>query len=224
MSSPLVPRPPKRTELREVVYNFEPQSDSQREAVRLWNKPTTRILLLDGPAGGGKTFCAVALALKEVLQGRAEQIVVTRPLVECGESLGFLPGDVNEKISPYLIPVVQVTKKIAFNVPDSVFVPIPLALLRGWTFQNQIAILDECQNVSRTQLIMFLSRMGKGSKIILAGDPYQSDIKSTVSGYGCDMDSVLDDLDGLPGVECVEFRDDECLRDPFLTSVLRRLS
>lgn len=223
MSSPLVPRPPKRTELREVVYNFEPQSDSQREAVRLWNKPTTRILNLIGIAGTGKSHLAVALALKEVLQGRVESIVITRPLVECGESLGFLPGDVNEKFSPYLSPIQQVTRRIAFNVPDSIFVPIPLALMRGMSFVNQIAICDETQNVSRQQVTMFMSRMGKGSKLILTGDPYQSDLKCSIPGYDCDWDSVLDDIDDLPGVESVEFADDECLRDPFLTALLRRL-
>ncbi len=137
--------------------------------------------------------------------------------------MGFLPGTVEEKIAPFLVPIQSVTRRIAFNVPDSVFVPLPLNHMRGHTFQSQIAILDESQNCEYSELKLFISRMGRGSKLILTGDLDQTDIQGTESGYDCDLDAIIEDISGVKGVELVEFQDHENLRDPLLIELLQRL-
>jgi phosphate starvation-inducible protein PhoH and related proteins len=135
-----------------------------------------------GIAGTGKTYIAVAKAVLLLLEGRFSKIIISRPVVECGENLGFLPGDVDEKIEPYLRPIKDVLNKFLTEQELSEFIAkdkiefCPLAYMRGRTLDNTILILDEAQNATREQLIMFLTRMGKDSKTIVSGDTTQCDL------------------------------------------------
>lgn len=218
-----LPKPPSKSDLAKVAFNFEPQSPAQKAAVKLWENKETRVLFLIGAAGVGKSHLAVALAIRDVLQGRAENVIVTRPIVESGRSMGYLPGDIDEKVAPYMTPILGVTRQIAYNVPDSIFVPMPLNFMRGNTFRNTVAILDEAQNCERKELRLFLSRIGKGARVIVTADPDQLDIRPTVDGYDTDFDSVVDDLEFLRGVGVVEFPDGHNLRDPLVDQILKRL-
>jgi len=218
-AAPLVPTsaPDNR---RPMVYSFSPANRSQKKACKLW-EDGCRILFLLGGAGTGKTFLALALALGEAKAGRIKTIHVTRPLVEAGEELGFLPGEVDDKIGPFLVPVQQATKKLAYNIPLGLIEPVPLALMRGLNFDSAVAVLDEAQNATFAQLEMFISRMAKDSRIIISGDPFQSDLPGQRSYT--DLERVIDRLEDLEGVGVVEFSDSENLRDPYLVNVLKRL-
>ncbi len=136
-----------------------------------------------GPAGTGKTFLAVAAAVSALRDGRAERIILTRPAVEAGENLGFLPGDLQQKIDPYLRPIYDALDDtltpagVARNMEAGIIEVAPLAYMRGRTLNNSFVILDEAQNTTLTQLKMFLTRMGYGSRLVVTGDVTQIDLK-----------------------------------------------
>lgn len=136
-----------------------------------------------GPAGTGKTFLAIAEALKLVLSRRVRKIVLTRPVVEAGESLGFLPGDLEQKINPYLRPLYDAMESLVSpetlrRMEDSSMIEVaPLAYMRGRSLENAVIILDEAQNTTREQMKMFLTRLGQGSRAIITGDPTQIDLQ-----------------------------------------------
>lgn len=208
------------------VFFWEPKSESQRQAQSLFDK--SRILFLLGSAGCGKTFAALALALRAYTRDprQVERIYLTRPMVAAGEELGFLPGDLHEKVQPWLAPFDQALSRLVHGkLPPNLLEPAPLGLLRGWTFYNSIAILDESQNCTIAQLKLFISRMGKGSRLIICGDPEQSDIEpSPRHDYLTDLDFVADRLSDHPSVSVVDFPPGDNLRDPLLTGLLRLLS
>ena len=135
-----------------------------------------------GPAGTGKTYLAMALAVSELLAGRVDRIVLTRPAVEAGENLGFLPGKIEEKINPYLRPLYDALydmlefEEAAALIDRGIIEVAPLAFMRGRTLNNSFIILDEAQNASREQMLMFLTRLGFHSKCVVAGDPTQIDL------------------------------------------------
>lgn len=139
-----------------------------------------------GPAGTGKTFLAIAEALKQVLSRRVRKIVLTRPVVEAGENLGFLPGDLEQKINPYLRPLYDAMESLVppetlRRMEESSMIEIaPLAYMRGRSLENSVIILDEAQNTTKEQMKMFLTRLGEGSRIIITGDPTQVDLPSRV--------------------------------------------
>ncbi|MCK9458315.1 MAG: PhoH family protein [Proteobacteria bacterium] len=181
------------------------------------------VMFMIGPAGTGKTYLAMAFAIHELLQGSHKKIILTRPIVEAGESLGYLPGDLHEKTGPYMLPLVDSMKKLAPNPlqHDTVAAAIevaPLAYLRGRTFDNAIAIFDEAQNASRMQLKLFLTRLGENSKIIITGDPSQSDI-----GESSGLMDVVSRLDVVPGICVVRFKEDSIVRHPLVSAMLAKL-
>ncbi len=139
------------------------------------------VTLCEGPAGSGKTYLAIGWAVKELAAGRTETLVISRPIVEAGESLGFLPGDLAEKADPYLAPIWDAIRQHSASddeakaIRKSVDV-VPLAFMRGRTFRKSIAILDEAQNATAGQIRMFLTRLGEGSRAVIAGDLDQCDI------------------------------------------------
>jgi phosphate starvation-inducible PhoH-like protein len=190
-----------------------------------WRKfQQSDLLFLLGAAGTGKSHLATGFAIKEVLQGKREKIVITRPVVEAGESLGFLPGDLNEKINPYMMPIYDCMKKIVGNdsgnkdkIKRAIDV-VPLAYMRGRTFSNAIFILDEAQNCSYTQLKLAISRLGYDSKMIVTGDPQQSDLPGEVS-----LVKVVDRLRSLNGVGVMEFSEEDVVRHSLVARILKKL-
>lgn len=182
------------------------------------------ILFLCGPAGCGKTFLAMAFAINELLQGNKKRIILTRPIVESGESLGFLPGDFNEKVNPYMMPLFDsIYKLVGDNNPQREMVNKaieirPLAYMRGATFDDAVCIFDEAQNASLMQLKLFMTRFGENSKIIITGDPTQSDIPGQVA-----LTSVIHKLQSVPGIGIVEFKSDSIVRHPLVAAIVNRL-
>ncbi|CAN0600309.1 unnamed protein product, partial [Laminaria digitata] len=156
-----------------------------------------------GPAGTGKTFISVALAVRALKNKEVKKIIITRPAVEAGENLGFLPGDLQEKIDPYLRPIYDAldemvpSEKLKFYRENRVIEIAPLAYMRGRTLNNAYILLDEAQNTTPMQVKMFLTRMGPSSKMIITGDKSQIDLpKNQKSG----LIEALDILKGVKGI------------------------
>lgn len=166
------------------------------------------LVLATGPAGTGKTYLAVAAALQALRRGEVKRLVLTRPVVEAGEHLGFLPGDLEDKIDPYLRPLFDAMSDLlgpaqARRMRELDIVEIaPLAFMRGRTLARSFVILDEAQNATTGQLKMFLTRLGEGTRAVVTGDRTQSDLPSEQKGGLAD---AIDRLQGTPGVQWVEF-------------------
>ena len=165
-----------KTPKRSVI----PKSKKQKEYVR--SLKTNQITISLGPAGTGKTYLAVAVALTMLLEKKVERIILSRPAVEAGERLGFLPGDIKDKIDPYLRPLYDSLydlldyDRIQRKIESGAIEIAPLAFMRGRTLKNSFAILDEAQNATETQIKMFLTRIGENSKLVVNGDPSQVDL------------------------------------------------
>lgn len=168
-----------------------------------------------GPAGTGKTYLAMAKALAEMKSGQVQRIILTRPAVEAGEALGFLPGDMNEKILPYLRPLYDALYDMV--EPDEVEKMIergqieiaPLAFMRGRTLSRAFIILDEAQNTTQAQMFMFLTRLGQGSKYVITGDPSQVDLKDARSSG---LREAAEALKGVDGISFVFFEGADVVR------------
>ena len=177
------------------------KTPNQRKMVQLLNK--NDILFAIGPAGTGKTYTAVALAVRALKNKEIKRIILARPAVEAGESLGFLPGDMKEKIDPYLRPLYDALddmippEKLKQNIENRVIEIAPMAFMRGRTLDNAYVILDEAQNATDLQLKMFLTRMGPNAKFIITGDVTQIDLpKSQQSGL-LKAVKILKDIEGI---------------------------
>lgn len=182
------------------------------------------VLFLLGPAGTGKTFLAVAFAIKQILAKEQNKVILTRPIVESGESLGYLPGTFEEKVNPYMMPMYDCMDKLIGRegphrekiIQASEIAPI--AYMRGRTFNNAICIFDEAQNATMAQLKLFMTRFGENSKIIITGDPKQSDIRGPVALADC-----VRRLNGVPGIGIIEFKASSIVRNPMIASILEKL-
>lgn len=205
---------------RPIELRFLPLNARQREAAALWQQ--VDLLWLLGAAGSGKTHLAVALALLELQARGLDRIHVVRPAVEAGERLGSLPGGIDDKMAPFMAPIWDCLQRVVprADLPTArkLFEPCPLAFLRGRTFTNSVGLLDEGQNTTRTQLKLFLTRLGQDSKLIVTADPHQSDIRDR-SG----LLDVVDALRDLPRVGVVYFEADDCVRHPLVTEILKRI-
>lgn len=177
-----------------------------------------------GPAGTGKTYLAVAKAVERLVNGQADRIILSRPAVEAGEQLGFLPGNMREKVDPYLrplydalydmLPAPQVIKRLESGEIEVA----PLAFMRGRTLANAFVILDEAQNTTAVQMKMFLTRLGENARMVITGDLSQVDLpKGTRSG----LRQALEILDGVGGIGFVEFTDADVVRHPLVTRIVR---
>lgn len=168
---------------------------------------TNDILLAFGPAGTGKTYTAIALAVRALKNKEVRRIVLTRPAVEAGEHLGFLPGDVKEKLDPYLQPLYDALRdmipvnKLALYLEDGTIQIAPLAYMRGRTLENAFVILDEAQNTTINQLKMFLTRMGQNSKFVVTGDITQIDLPSIDDSGLWQATRILDNIEGIAIIE-----------------------
>ncbi len=176
-----------------------------------------------GPAGTGKTYMAVALALQALKNKEIKKIIITRPAVEAGENLGFLPGDLNEKIAPYLRPVFDAfedmvaPEKLKFYQENNIIEIAPLAYMRGRTLNNAFIILDEAQNATSVQLKMFLTRLGLGSKAIVTGDITQIDLpKKHLSG----LTDAIQRLEKLQGIGVVVMNGNDVCRHPMVAKII----
>src|SRR6266849_4982462 len=176
-----------------------------------------------GPAGTGKTYLAVATAVDMMMAGAVERIILSRPAVEAGERLGFLPGDLREKVDPYLRPLYDALddmippEKLKTYVERRVIEVVPLAYMRGRTLNNAYVILDEAQNASGMQMKMFLTRIGPNSKAIITGDITQIDLPSkTVSGLVQIQDILLD----IEGIQFVYFDRNDVVRHKLVKDII----
>ncbi|NDD52756.1 PhoH family protein [bacterium] len=202
---------------------IEWRTETQRRAWKALNDNDITFLL--GSAGSGKTFLAMAFAINEVLARRAASIVLTRPIVDAGEKLGYLPGSFGEKVNPYMQPLYDTMDVLLGKFgPKREFVNkaivlAPLCYLRGRTFNDSICVFDEAQNATYTQFKLFLSRFGQNSKIIVTGDPQQTDLPISPPP----MNEVVTKLKGIAGIDIVQFAHSDVVRHPLVAAILKKL-
>ncbi len=202
-----------------------PRSEKQKEYVRALREK--EIIISAGPAGTGKTFLAVAVGLTMLLEKKIERIILSRPAVEAGERLGFLPGDMKEKVDPYLRPLYDSLydlfhfEKIQRMIEIGDIEIAPLAFMRGRTLKNSFAILDEAQNATDTQIKMFLTRIGENSKIVINGDPSQIDLPNKQAS-GLDKSKKL--LSHLNEISVVDFDHSDVVRHPLVSKIVKAYS
>ena len=202
-----------------------PRSERQKDYVRALKE--SDIIISAGPAGTGKTFLAVAVALTMLLDKKIERIILSRPAVEAGERLGFLPGDMREKVDPYLRPLYDSLydlldfEKIQKKIEVGDIEIAPLAFMRGRTLKNSFAILDEAQNATDTQIKMFLTRIGENSKIVINGDPSQIDLPNK-SLSGLHRSKKL--LGHLKEISVVDFDYKDVVRHPLVSKIVKAYS
>ena len=202
-----------------------PRSEKQKNYIRALKE--SDIVISAGPAGTGKTFLAVAVALTMLLDKKIDRIILSRPAVEAGERLGFLPGDMREKVDPYLRPLYDSLydlldfEKIQKKIEVGDIEIAPLAFMRGRTLKNSFAILDEAQNATDTQIKMFLTRIGENSKIVINGDPSQIDLPNkTMSG----LNRSKKLLGHLQEISVVDFDHTDVVRHPLVSKIVKAFS
>ena len=206
-----------KTPKRSVI----PKSKKQKEYVR--SLKTSQIVMSLGPAGTGKTYLAVAVALSMLLEKKVERIILSRPAVEAGERLGFLPGDMKDKIDPYLRPLYDSLydlldyDKIQRKIESGAIEIAPLAFMRGRTLKNSFAILDEAQNATEIQIKMFLTRIGENSKLVVNGDPSQVDLPNKNQSGLIKSQAILK---GIKEISVINFDHQDVMRHPLVTKIV----
>jgi len=199
-----------------------PRSKRQKEYVKALK--TSQITMSLGPAGTGKTYLAVAVALTMLLEKKVKRIILSRPAVEAGERLGFLPGDLKEKIDPYLRPLYDSLHdlfdydKIQKKIESGEIEIAPLAFMRGRTLKNSFAILDEAQNATKTQIKMFLTRIGENSKLVVNGDPSQIDLPNKNQSGLIESQKILK---GIKEISVINFNHEDVIRHPLVTKIVQ---
>jgi phosphate starvation-inducible PhoH-like protein len=200
------------------------KSENQKKLLRSIRENV--ITIVKGPPGSGKTMISVVCGLYEFIRGTYKKMIFTRPCVEAdGENLGFLPGDLHEKIQPYMYPILDflsdylTPQKINYYMQTEEMLTLPLAFQRGMTFRDSFVLLDEAQNTSPKQMRMFLTRIGQNCKVVVTGDPCQSDIKG-LNG----LVDACQRLDGVPGLGIVEFTEADILRNAIVAHIEKRYS
>lgn len=212
------------TPTRVKQFQLEFLTEQQKYAWETFQE--SDIVFLIGSAGTGKSHLAVAFALHEILEKSKDKIILSRPVVEAGESLGFLPGDISEKVFPYMLPLYDCLEKMCGRNGDEYREYInkrvelaPISYLRGRSFNDSVCILDEAQNCTRAQLKLFLTRIGKNSKLIITGDPSQSDLGKSQP----DLLDVVNRLKDVEKIGVVTFGDEQIVRHPLIAKILKRL-
>ena len=206
-----------KTPKRSVI----PRSKKQKEYVKALK--TNQIIISLGPAGTGKTYLAVAVALSMLLEKKVERIILSRPAVEAGERLGFLPGDMKEKIDPYLRPLYDSLQdmfhydKIQRKIESGEIEIAPIAFMRGRTLKNCFAILDEAQNATQTQIKMFLTRIGENSRLVVNGDPSQIDLPNKNQSGLVQSQNILK---GISEISIINFDHNDVIRHPLVTKIV----
>ena len=205
-------------------YGIEPRNAEQSFAFEILDDPNVKLVALTGKAGTGKTFLAVVLAVLALKKGEVQRIILTRPAVEAGESLGFLPGDLKEKVDPYLRPVYDALHQI-FGIEHTtrliergVIEIAPLAYMRGRTLDDAFVILDEAQNTTISQMKMFLTRLGFHSKMIINGDTSQIDLPRGVTSGLLHAQKTLAEIEQI---QFVYFDASDVVRHPIVTKIIK---
>lgn len=203
---------------------LKPRTENQKEYIRTVAENT--ITFCQGVAGSGKTHIAIGMAIEALLDDKVKKIIITRPVVESGEKIGYLPGTAEEKLHPYLLPILD---EICYFIPMSQYASlklnnkievVPLGLMRGRNFHNSFIVADECQNATYDQLKMLLTRTGLNSKIVLTGDVGQSDLHmSQKGGFG----TMIRYLSRVPGIGVSELSHGDIVRNPIIGSILTAL-
>jgi phosphate starvation-inducible PhoH-like protein len=200
---------------------ISPRSPNQAHYVKAMQKHDLVFGL--GPAGTGKTYLAVAMGASLLRRRMVDRLILSRPAVEAGERLGFLPGDMKDKVDPYLRPLYDALQdmlpegKFATRLETGVIEVAPLAFMRGRTLSNAFVILDEAQNTTPAQMMMFLTRLGEGSRMVVTGDPAQHDLPlGTASG----LDDAIGKLEGLADIGLVRFTEADVVRHPLVSKII----
>ena len=196
---------------------------TEKQKTYINNLAKNNIIFSLGPAGTGKTYLAVAVAVSKLMSGEVKKIILSRPAVEAGENLGFLPGDLKEKIDPYLIPLYDSLyelvgyEKMQKKIEDGTVEIAPLAFMRGRTLKDSFVILDEAQNATDTQIKMFLTRLGKNTTMVVNGDPSQIDLPGTKSSGLLKSINILDDIDEI---KITRFDTSDVQRHPLVSKII----
>ena len=201
--------------------NIFARTEKQKKYITSLSK--NNIVFSIGPAGTGKTFLAVAVAVSKLMSGDVKKIILSRPAVEAGENLGFLPGDLKEKIDPYLIPLYDSLyelvgyEKMQKKIDDGTVEIAPLAFMRGRTLKDSFVILDEAQNATDTQIKMFLTRLGKNTTMVVNGDPSQVDLPASKSSGLLKSINILDDIEEI---KITRFDTKDVQRHPLVSKII----
>ena len=196
---------------------------TEKQKTYINNLAKNNIIFSLGPAGTGKTYLAVAVAVSKLMSGEVKKIILSRPAVEAGENLGFLPGDLKEKIDPYLIPLYDSLyelvgyEKMQKKIEDGTVEIAPLAFMRGRTLKDSFVILDEAQNATDTQIKMFLTRLGKNTTMVVNGDPSQIDLPGSKSSGLLKSINILDDIDEI---KITRFDTTDVQRHPLVSKII----
>jgi phosphate starvation-inducible protein PhoH and related proteins len=205
---------------RKYVKNVRAMSPAQQQFMDAIDSQS--VVLALGPAGTGKTYLAIAKAVEALEAGKVQRIVLSRPAVEAGESLGFLPGDLTEKLAPYLRPLYDAlterlgTKRLKQMLADGIIEIAPVAYMRGRTLSECFVVIDEAQNCTYTQIKMLLTRLGWRSTMVLTGDPDQTDLLPGISGLA----EIAEKLERLPDIPVVRLAEGDIVRHPMVASML----
>ena len=207
-----------RTRKKTIVPRTIAQTHYMRELV------SNEVIFALGPAGTGKTYIAVAQAVSQLITGSVQRLILSRPAVEAGEKLGFLPGDMKDKVDPYLrplydalndcLPAEQVERRIASGEIEIA----PIAFMRGRTLADAFIILDEAQNTTPAQMKMFLTRFGEGSRMVICGDPRQTDLPGGMAASG--LNDAVGRLDGVESIAMVRFGAGDVVRHPIVGRIV----
>ncbi|MBI5939248.1 MAG: PhoH family protein [Caulobacterales bacterium] len=211
-----------RDEDREQGYlkTIKPKSDGQAELIKAIDAKS--LVLALGPAGTGKTYLAIAKAVEALEAGKVAKIVLSRPAVEAGESIGYLPGDMEDKLAPYLRPLYDALsdrlsmKRVRALIAEGAIEIAPVGYMRGRTLNNAFVVIDEAQNCTYGQLKMLLTRLGWHSTMVVTGDPNQSDLLTGLSGLG----EVADRFEAVPNIAVVRLCDQDIVRHPLVAEML----
>jgi len=207
-----------KTPKKSVIARSEKQSDYIKALKE------NNIVMSLGPAGTGKSFLAVSVAITLLMEKKVERVILSRPAVEAGEKLGFLPGDMKEKVDPYLRPLYDALyelfgpDKIDKKIESGEIEIAPLAFMRGRTLKNCFAILDEAQNATETQIKMFLTRIGENSKLVVNGDPSQIDLINKSQSGLMKSKNILKDIEEI---KIIEFDHNDVVRHPLVSKIIR---
>jgi len=219
---PILLEPRRDDEDREQSYRRKVRAQSENQTALIRAIDTHHLTVALGPAGTGKTYLAVTAAVEALEEGRIDRIVLSRPAVEAGENLGFLPGDLHEKLAPYLRPLYDALneriggKRVRQHIAEGTIEIAPIAYMRGRTLNNAFVVIDEAQNCTYGQIKMLLTRLGWHSTMVLTGDPDQSDLLDGMSG----LKDIARRLEAVPGVAVVRLTDADIVRHPLVADML----
>ena len=205
------------------VKTLKPRSEGQAKLIEAID--TCNLVMAVGPAGTGKTYLAIAKAVEALEKGQIGRIVLSRPAVEAGESLGFLPGDLEDKLAPYLRPLYDALsdrlspKQLRAMMAEGLIEIAPVAYMRGRTLNNAFVVIDEAQNCTYTQIKMLLTRLGWNSTMIITGDPAQSDLLDGLSG----LNEAAERLGEIEGIDVIRLHTEDVVRHPLVAKMLDKL-